>query len=276
MFIEQRHLYHPFPGSYLGFWVNDEPSRESSIGYILEDIDLYYQPVHQPILASVFFIIKIILVIIGLVVNIKVWIMVDKENGLVKDVTKIYSVAMLVNGPLWLIFSTSTDFIHPLNEVIGQWYCDFGWFSIYLSFFIISFHSFIVAIMRYLFIVHEKKIEAYGKQKIRKIFHVLSFLLPLFMMMWSVTDKSDVDAMSPFNKCYGSHHKVFLFDTSTLKVAKRNFCEHVEYDSIGHIGNIISKLRRYACIIRTLLILFMGFNFIEGIIYYRILTYTYK
>ena len=40
MFIEQRHLYHPYSGSYLGFWVNDEPSRERSIGYILEDIDL--------------------------------------------------------------------------------------------------------------------------------------------------------------------------------------------------------------------------------------------
>ena len=141
MFIEQRHLYHPYSGSYLSFWVNDEPSRESSIGYILEDIDLYYQPVHEPMLASVFFIIKIILVIIGWVVNIKVWIMVDKENGLVKDVTKIYSVAMFVYGTVWLLFSTCTDFIHPLNEVIGQWYCDFGWFSIYLSFFIISFHS---------------------------------------------------------------------------------------------------------------------------------------
>ena len=276
MFIEQRHLFHPFPESYLGFWVNDESDRENSIGYILEHIDLYYQPVHEPILASVFFIIKVILAIIGWVVNMKVWIMVDKENGLVKDVTKTYTVAMIAVGPLFVLFSTSTDFIHPLNEVVGQWYCDFGWFFLYLSFFIISFHSFIVAIMRYLFIVHEEKMEAYGKQKMMKIFYVLSFLLPLFMMMWSVTDKSDVDALSIFNKCYGSHHKVFLFDTSTLKTAKRNFCEHVQYDYFGKIGNIISKLRRYACIVRTLLILFMGFNFMEAIIYYRILTYMYK
>ena len=95
-------------------------------------------------------------------------------------------------------------------------------------------------------------------------------------MIWSITDKSDVDAISFFNKCNGNHHKVFLFDTSTLNVAKRNFCEHVDYDDEGSFGRIIAACRRVACIIRTLLILFMAFNFAEIFIYFKILTHMYR
>ena len=156
-----------------------------------------------------------------------------------------------------------------MNEVIGQWFCDLGWFVLYTSWFIMFFHSFIVASMRYLFIIQEKKLENYGKEKVRKVFLILSIFLPFLLMIWSITDKSDVDAISFFNKCNGNHHKVFLFDTSTLNVAKRNFCEHVEYDDEGSLGKIIAAFRRCACIIRTLLILFMGFNFAEIYIYFK-------
>ena len=111
---------------------------------------------------------------------------------------------------------------------------------------------------------------------VKKIFLFLSVFLPLLLMVWSIADKTDIDAISLFNKCYGTYHKVFLFDTSTVKVAKRNFCEFVEYDVSGSLGKIIATIRRYACITRTLLILFLGFNFTEFFIYYKILTHTFR
>ena len=276
MFDIKRHLYHRFLGPSIAFWINDELEEGNSHAFVIDDIDLYYQPVYEPILASIFCAIKVILVITGWTVGIKVWKMVNRENGLVKEVTKISTLAMMIYGPFLAVFSTSTDFIHPLNEVIGKWYCDVAWFIIYFLWFIISFHSFIVASMRYLFIVQEKKVEAFGKKKVKRIFHILAILLPLIMMIWSITDKTDVDAISVHNKCYGSHHKVFLFDTSTSKVATRNFCELVEYDEHGYFGKVISSLRRYACIVRTLIILVMGFNFTEGFIYYKILKHIFK
>ena len=276
MLLEKRHLYHPFSGSSLGFLVYEQSDDKKSVGFIIQDIDLYYQPVQEPRLASVFYIIRVFLLIIGWYINKKIWQMLNKENGLTKDVTKIYIIASMTGGSLWTLYNASSDFIHPLNELIGQWYCDLGWFFLYMSWFTMSFHSLIVAIMRYLFIVQEKKVEAYGKEKIRKMFYILSFLLPLLLMIWSIADKSDVDAMSFFNKCYETHHQVFLLDTSTLNVAKRNFCELVEYDENGSFGEMISRIRRYACIIRTVLILLMGFNFLEGLIYYKILTHIFR
>ena len=277
MLPNKRHFYHPYSGEYFGFYsVHKHENEIHSHGFVLEDIDLYYQPLPEPIEASLFHILRLILAMIGWIINIKVWKMLDKENGLVKDVTKIYTIALMIGSTMLSIFWASTDFLHPVNEIIGQWYCDLGWFVLYTSWFTMSFYSLIVSTMRYLFIIQEKKVEMYGKEKVRKIFYFLSFLLPLLLMIWSVTDKSDVDAISVFNKCNGNHHKVFLFDTSTLNVAKRNFCEHVEYDDEGSLGRIIAAFRRYACIIRTLLILFMGFNFAEIYIYFKILTHIYR
>ena len=117
--------------------------------------------------------------------------MLDIENGLVKEVTKIYTIALMIGGTTFSIFVASTDILHPVNEVIGQWYCDLGWFVLYTSWFTMNFHSFIVASMRYLFIIQEEKLENYGKEKVRKVFHILSIFLPFLLMIWSITDKSD-------------------------------------------------------------------------------------
>ena len=277
MLPNKRHFYHPYSGEYFGFYsVNGNDEERHLNGFVLEDIDLYYQPLPDPIVASLFWVIRLILAMIGWVIYVKVWKMLDIENGLVKEVTKIYTIALMIGGTTLSIFVASTDFLHPVNEVIGQWYCDLGWFVLYTSWFTMNFHSFIVASMRYLFVIQEEKLENYGKEKVRKVFHILSIFLPFLLMIWSITDKSDVDAISFFNKCNGNHHKVFLFDTSTQNVAKRNFCEHVEYDDEGSLGKIIAAFRRCACIIRTLLILFMGFNFAEIYIYFKILSHMYR
>ena len=86
MLDTKRHLYHRFLGPSLAFLVNDELEEGDTHDFVIEDIDLYYQPVYEPILASIFGIIKVFLVITGWAVGIKVWKMVNRENGLVSPI----------------------------------------------------------------------------------------------------------------------------------------------------------------------------------------------
>ena len=176
MLPKSQHLYHPFKDSYFGIFLKDHTSPENTTGFVVDNIDLYYQPVQDPVIGIIFFFLKLSLVIIGEFINIKVLIMMKKENGIVKDVAKLFTVTQMIVWPFNLLFITSTDFIYPLNEVIGQWYCTFGWFFYYLCFTIMAFHSFIVALMRYFFIVHEEKVEAYGKQKVKKMFLIINLI----------------------------------------------------------------------------------------------------
>ena len=127
--------------------------------------------------------------------------------------------------------------------------------------------------MRYFFIIHQEKVEKYGKERIRKIFLALSVCLPLIVAIWNDLDGNELDAMSFINKCNGRHHQVFLIDTSTLNVLKRNFCTFENYDSGGLFSQFWAIFLKVSCFTNKLVQLMIGFNITEGILYYKILSY---
>ena len=265
----REHLYNPFNESSFGVFFADQTSSDNANGFIVEKIDLYYQPVVSPEIAITFFLLRLPLVLMGEFLYSKVFELMKKETGLVNDVTKLVSFVQVVFWPVWLVFSTSTDFLHPLNKVFGQWFCSFGWFFIHLCYNILAFHSFIVATMRYYFIVHVGRVSDQGKKKIKRFFFILSFLIPLLLVAWDGMDGSELDALSFINKCNGKHHNVFLIETSTSDVFKRNFCEFDTYE----LGSSFAVLRRISCITKTAIRIIMGLNLTEGFIYFALLSH---
>merc|ERR1712150_145261 len=86
---------------------------------------------------------------------------------------------------------------------------------------IVLYNSVIAAFMRYFFIIHEPKVESYGKEKVKRIFLYISVILPVFVTILMLVAASP--RTSFINKCYGLDHKVFLVETSTLDVLQRKF-----------------------------------------------------
>ena len=256
-------FYHPFENSSFGVFLSGELAAG---GFMLDDIDLYHQPVQDPLIATIFFIIRFMIIILGLYLHIKILALIKKENGLVRDVARLFAFVNMLLWPFWLLFTTSTDFIHPLNHVVGQWYCTLGWLVIYLFWTTTAFHSFIVSLMRYFCVVHQRRVEIFGKEKLKKLFFILSLTIPVLVVVWAGIEGSELDHMSFLNKCNAKHHKVFLIETSTLNVLKRNFCEFDTYSYSGF-------LRRISCIAKTTVMLIMGSNLSEAIIYFRIFVY---
>ena len=239
--------------SYLGIFIPIEYFNGNATGYVLENVDLYYQPVEDPVIGIVFITIRATLLILAEFIHIKLFQMVKKENGLVKDVTQLYSLTLMISCPIWILFISITDWINPANEVIGQWFCTIGWISTFLAWNIISFHSFIVAVMRYVFIVHEEKVKNYGKEKARRIFLYLSFFIPLIVVIWRVIENTDLDVMAYVNKCYGRGHRSFLVDTSSLQITKRTFCQFENYAGKGIWRTILAILQQTSCILSGVL-----------------------
>ena len=254
---------------FLEAYEEDDIVREE----ILKDINLYYQPLQIPWIAVTFFILRLTLLVAAEYLQFKVYNLMKREKGLVKNVTQLFVLTQMIFWPFWLVFASSTDFFHPMNELVGQWYCDIGSFLFWFLAYIIAFHSFITALMRYFFIIHQEKVEKYGKEKIRKIFFALSVCLPLVLAIWNDLDGNELDAMSFINKCNGRHHKLFLIDTSTLNVVKRNFCIFENYDSSGLLSQFWSSFLKVSCFTNKLVQLMIGFNITEGILYYKILSY---
>ena len=270
MGFKPDNLYHPFMESNLGFYVYHKNSIDEKDQFALDDLDLYYQPVEDPAHGITYLIVGLILLFIGETLQFRLLKMVKSENGLVNEVTQIYSISAIIMNPVIGVFVTFTDFVHPLNEVFGQWFCSIGRLLTYLNINIVIFHSFIVALMRYSFIVHEEKVQNYGKETSKRFFAILSILIPVLMVTWGVIENSELDALLAIDRCYGIDHKVFMAKND---INYRLDCVFEPSDAEGMYGLVVDNLRQIMCISKAILTVLMGFNFTEGLIYFKIICH---
>ena len=273
MVLGQKYLYHPFPHTSLGIFARDSATADDLIGGSIEDINLYQQPVQEPLIATMFLVIKLSLLVAGEYLFIKVYKLMKKENGITKEITQLNIYVQIFFWPFWIFFADTTAFIYPMKDLIGEWYCYLGSFVFYLLGNIIISHSFISALIRYFFILHQDKVNLYGKQEVKRFFLLLSILLPLLVALWESLDGPELNSMSFVNKCHGKHHQVFLIDSSTMNVAKRNFCAFQFNHSGGTWSKILTQIRQILCFANTVIQLVLGLNVAEGFLYYNILSH---
>ena len=270
MGFKPENLYHPFTKRHIGFYIHDEHSIEKYSQFSLEDVDLFYQPVEDPVDGIIYFVLGLIILVIGETLQLKLLKSVKKENGLVNEVTQIYSISTMIMGPILFVVVHSTDFVHPLNEVFGQWFCSMGRLLGYLNINIVIFHSFFVALMRYFFIIHQDSVQKYGKEKIKRFFTILSLLIPVVMVTWGVIENSELDALLYIDRCYGIDHKVFMAENDLLH---RFDCVFEPSDAEGMYGWFLDTLSQSICLLRGMITLLMGFNFSEGLLYIKIIRH---
>ena len=270
MLFKPENLYHPFTKRHLDFFIHDRPPIEKPSQFNLEDVDLFYQPVEEPIDGIIYFTIGLIFLVIGENLQFRLLKLVKKENGLVNEVTQIYSISTMIMAPILFVIVHSTDFVHPLNEVFGQWFCSMGRLMGYLNLNIVIMHSFVVALMRYIFIVHQDRVRKRGKEKIKRLFAILNLVIPVVMVTWGVIENSELDALLYIDRCYGIDHKVFMSEND-LKY--RLNCVFEPSNAKGMYGWLLDTLGQVMCISRNILTLLMGFNFSEGFLYLKIICH---
>ena len=276
MIFEDDFFYNPYRESSQGIFLKQLDSLGNDSMYIIDGIDLYYQPVLPAQTAITFFLIRVTLVIVGECFNIKVFKLMIKENGLVKNITTVLVLVQIIFWPCWLVLVTVTDLIISPNKAIGNWFCHVANFLFYFLGNVITFHSFIIAVMRYVFIIHNEKIQRFGIEKMKKIFLILTVTIPLLVAMWKVIEAAELDTMSFINKCYGVHHQTFLVETSTLDVFKQNFCQFEEYGQGGSYERVVTLIRQGSCIASKSVMLITGLNISEGIIYIMLLSHMMR
>ena len=276
MILEDDLFYNPYQESSQGIFLKQLDYLGNNTIHVIDGIDLYYQPVLPPETAFTFFLIRITLVIVGECFNVKVFELMKKENGLVKYITTVFVLVQMVFWPCWLVLVTLTDLIISPNKAVGNWFCDVGNFVFYFLGNVIMFHSFIIAVMRYVFIIHNEKIQRYGIEKMKKIFLILTVTMPLLVALLKVIEAAELGSMSFINKCYGIHHKTFLVETSTLDIFEQIFCQFEEYGQGGSYERVVPFIRQGSCIATKSVMLITGLNISEGIIYIMLLSHMMR
>ena len=266
MLPAKQYLFHPFEDSLLGIFQTELLSAKNITGFVLEDIDLYYQPLVGPEVATTVTCLQIPFLFHGIYIHLKLLKTLKNENSILKDVSRVFVYAQLIYCPFVVFLVCLTNFLYPLNQLIGQWFCTFA--DIFSKFLMMTvfFHSFLAALMRYIFIIHSKTVEVYGKEKVKKIFYFLSIFLPLLITIWRKTVKLRY-GVSYINKCNGLHHESFLDDTT------KHVCEIVGYNEDDSYISTILWFKKSACIGNNIAMFLFGSNVVEGIIYFRLFSY---
>ena len=275
MFPKTRPFYHPFENStFIGFWITKEQQNFNLPGSIIDSVDLYYQPVQQPTIGTIFFGLKFTIILIGEMINSRLLNMMYQESSVINEVTKLYLFNQMISYPVSLVFITVTDFIHPANEVIGRWFCTLGWICIAFCGYITIFYSFFIALIRYFFILHPDQVEDYGKEKVKKIFKLLMIVIPILCVLWEATE--EVALFSYINKCYGTDHKVFLMETSTLDVLANKFWT-LENGKHGEwLSSFILFSKRVSKLLKDVVLIVMGCNLSEAFIYFKVIRHIHR
>ena len=272
--LSQKNFYNPFVEPYLGFFIGSHPSQQNQTKFTIKDLNLYHQPVPNPQISSFFFAFMSIELFFGFYIHRKILVLLKKEDGILKNITRVFVLAQMIFWPTSIIMITITNFVHPIAAIINQWFCSCIWFLLYFPMNIISTHSFLSASIRYVFIVHYDKVRSLGKEKVKKIFLIFSMLAQLFLTLWKATDGAELDMMSYMNKCFGRFHNVFLVETSALNVAQKTFgfCDIHVHEDLDAYHQMIVLLKQGFCIASTCIMLILGSNVTEGIIYFRLFT----
>ena len=264
---------HPGDQQFFGFLSSDINSSSVIRGSMIDELVLYYQPTESNLLASIFFLVRLAFICLGEFLNVKIFLLMSKETCLVQDVVRVFAATQIAFLPTMLILNTGTDIFHPLNEIVGQWFCTIAWFLTHVFGTIIVFNSLVVAAMRYCFIVHEDKVKLYEKKKVQNLFFWMSIGIPLFMIIWEATNGSEIDLISTINKCYGKDHKKFLIDKAGSDKFQNNICDYTVAGEVDTFSKIIATLRRVSCITNKVVLILMTLNITEGILYYKTMSH---
>ena len=270
-----RRYVRPNQESTFGFFNTTKQCHNENSLELLGDVDMFWQPTQTFHSGTSFLVIRLLLVLTGEFLQMRVLEMANKEKGACEKIFKLFLYVQMMYWPLEVTFITATDWIHPLNEILGgEWVCDVFFFIKYSCWHIILFHSFIVALVRYMFLIHHRFVESQGKETIKKLFFWIILVVAFVTTSWKYFGSGELDTDPYLNKCRGKYHVAFLRFENALEGVK-GFCDR-EYDLKDLSSYLTAMAKKISCIASSLVFVLMGLNISEGLLYSRLICHVRK
>ena len=109
--------------------------------------------------AAIFLAINSVLCIISLCVYRQMILYFRRDNSEMKTLFIYYATAnILFLPPIVILGDGLIPFWYPASENLGPWFCHLTFFVLYLYAFTIGIHTFLVALVRYIFILFDEHI----------------------------------------------------------------------------------------------------------------------
>ena len=171
--------------------------------------------------------------------------------------------------PFWHI---STSKPH-LAAVTGEWVCYINAFVTLYGFFIITPNSLLIAVMKYMFIVHHEKMMRLGERNAQKMFMCVNLIVPLVLTTITGVTKHFY-ALSTLTSCFGMREEIdeirTKYNTWDKNIERYFLCNlnTTEKDILD--AYTLYVIKQCLCALKSIVVLLINTNIPEAFFYYKI------
>jgi len=244
-------------------------------------IDIFQSNVSGATILSV--ITQISFYVIGLIINTKIvcccW--KNKEHNKAWQLHIIYSVTCTILFSFDIPFALFSTCVPHLSILTGEWICYLALFINSFCLVIIGMSSLMVAITKYIFVVHWNKALAHGHEKVQCTLSTIFLLIASYIAIVSTALKTYID-YGIIHTCFGTDMDIFKVNNGFHKMTLHNMTPQVmtQYDLLWRILETDATYEEwgyaYVVLSRCLRVLkgvFYGIGFCnlpEAFFYYKI------
>ena len=214
-------------------------------------------------------VVKIFVICLGSFIQLKIILTcLNAKDTITRQIDITQAVAITIFVFFTNLFEPITDHIPDLHEKVGDWICHIAAFIYLFTVYVCLFHSFVVALMKYIFIVHHMKNRAFGERKTQKIFFLATIIHPAILAILT-TLAYDFESSKPLISCYGLKEQVLMKYNTSTRFEKAFLCK------LGNMGTDKDDMpwfyiRQGFCATKMIWVLLLSTNIPEGYLYFKI------
>ena len=201
----------------------------------------------------------------GTFIHVKIVSTCRKEKDKTWQIDITHSIGMAFVFFYAIIFERLIDNVPDLHLYTGVWVCYVTGFFYLFGTYVILFHSLVISLMKYVFIVHQKTVRQLGEEKFKRIFFITNIFHPLFLTISSLL-LLDFEAYSGLIQCFDLKKELIeRYNTTTGNLERMFFCKlnSEEYESFYFI-------KQGFCAGKMIWVLAFSCNIPESFFYYKI------
>ena len=209
---------------------------------------------------------QVILFCIGFFAQIRIIKICKEEKNKTWQIHIFHAITMTVIYASRIIFMAIVYVSPSLFTMIGSWICHLLRFVFLSGFISITSNTFIIASMKYVFIVHAMRALAIGHSRIQKLFFWANLLVPFILSL---------DTLLPDFKDYG-YMNICLNPELRTDATFENVQSHLQlhFDSIDfQEPNFTNFIHLALNMFRVFAYIITACNFTEALIYYLIFKF---
>ena len=176
-----------------------------------------------------------------------------------------------------LIMKGITYLVKDLHFYTGSWFCYLSKVITISGNALVTGHSLIIALMKYIMIVHHIKVRRYGQEKVKKIFLCINIIYPIYIQCFFHIVRPDFlfvyDGISQANRCLEKSDLTAGDDSNKTATKLHDICKlDVPSDPIS-AEFLLYLFRTGICWFHIVIVYFNVFNITEAFVYCAIFNF---